>query len=195
MSALVTLVPQTFIFPPAVLSLLPPHLPPSVLRVEVVRFCLSTLSELSAFISTQAFLATISKVFVCLSVCLIDPRNNWGADIYKYLCTFLWYCTSSLSLYPQHIQCTVWKAWTFVPGVPAGMVERDDMPGVAADSCSLRNVCVATGNGWVVQKCCVIIMPFAAYNRWLWVSRSGLYVMTQTTPSCFFSCAVSVVME
>lgn len=40
------------------------------------------------------------------------------------------------------------------------MVERDDMPGMAADSCSLRNVSVDTGNAWVVWKYCVI-MPFA----------------------------------
>lgn len=36
------------------------------------------------------------------------------------------------------------------------MVERDDMPGMAADSCSLRNVYVAIGNDWVVRKYCVI---------------------------------------
>lgn len=40
------------------------------------------------------------------------------------------------------------------------MFERDDMPGMAADSCSLRNVSVA-GNGWLVWKSCVIIIPFA----------------------------------
>lgn len=40
------------------------------------------------------------------------------------------------------------------------MVERDDMPGMAADSCSLGNVCVAIGNGWVVHKY-LVIMPFA----------------------------------
>lgn len=40
------------------------------------------------------------------------------------------------------------------------MVERDDMPGMAADSCSLRNVSVA-GNGWLVWKSCVFIIPFA----------------------------------
>ncbi len=43
-----------------------------------------------------------------------------------------------------------------VPGVLASMVERDDMPGMAADSCSLRNVCVAIGNVGVVWKYCVI---------------------------------------
>lgn len=36
------------------------------------------------------------------------------------------------------------------------MVERDDMPGMAADSSSLRNVCVAIGTGRVEQKYCVI---------------------------------------
>ena len=40
------------------------------------------------------------------------------------------------------------------------MVERDDMPGMAADSHSLRNVSVATENAWVVGKYCVIT-PFA----------------------------------
>lgn len=39
------------------------------------------------------------------------------------------------------------------------MVERDDMPGMAADSCSLRNVSVAIGNRWAAWKYCVT-MPF-----------------------------------
>lgn len=40
------------------------------------------------------------------------------------------------------------------------MVERDGMPGMAADSFSLRNVSVVIRKGWVAWKCCVI-MPFA----------------------------------
>ncbi len=88
--------------------------------------------------------------------------------------------SSVFIIYPLH---TVWKGWTLVSGVPASMVERNDMPGMAANTCSLRNVSVSAAieNGCIVWKCCVIMLlqiqqvKVAEWEQASWTSISLLF--------------------
>lgn len=86
-----------------------------------------------------------------------------------------------LFLSQSHIQCTMWKAWILVPWVPVSIVERNDMPGMASDSCSWGNVCVTKGNGWIVWKSC----HHCTFCRWKRQRRDSGYM-------CYFKCIMCV---